>query len=146
MKYKISSVLLGVVLFSGLFICSTVHGEFYEYKDSNGVKRFTDDAGAIPVKNREKARIYSDRFDGMSSEEKVAIIRDEEEKSDEMKKNQKKESAQHGDWLRNEEYLERQTIERRKSAERERQYEKLRQLNEENYRNRRRTCRRTYDD
>jgi predicted aspartyl protease len=75
---KISAILC-LFLFFSIMLPPTLHCEFYEYTDENGVKCFTDDSGRIPEKRSKKVRVHKERLDGLSAEEKEAQLKAEQE-------------------------------------------------------------------
>lgn len=75
------SVILSLLLFFSIMQPPTLHCEFYEYTDENGVKCFTDDSGRIPEKRSKKVRVHKERLDGLSAEEKEAQLKAEQEEN-----------------------------------------------------------------
>ena len=118
--FQITTTFLGIFL----AILTSAHGEFYEYRDKNGVKCYTDDPAIIPDQKRVKARIHAEKYDGMSVEEKEEMLKEEEKRLKEIKENQKEHSSKHEMWLRKTEYEERERRRMVERAESENRYKK----------------------
>lgn len=62
----------GVPVVAICLICAVPSwGEFYRYRDANGVLRFTDNIAEVPENQRPKVKQYGEATDGMTPEEKA---------------------------------------------------------------------------
>lgn len=69
--------------FALLFFTSESRSEFYKYVNKDGVLCFTDDKSRIPPESIDNLKIYKERYDHLSDEERLIMLeqdRKEEEK------------------------------------------------------------------
>ena len=52
---KTLQLMIGLLV---ILIAGTVGAEYYKYRDANGVLRFTDNLGEVPIDQREKVKAY----------------------------------------------------------------------------------------
>lgn len=87
----------------------SVYCKFYEYRDENGVRRFTDNPDSVPDQSKNKVVEHRDRYDYMTEEEKAEALQKREDEISERRLKIKEDVRR---------YLK--TVERREAAERER--------------------------
>ena len=112
----------GMVLtfFIGIFFCSPLElrSEFYRYTDEEGNNYFVDDKSKIPLKHRDHIKVYEEKYDHLSEEER-AIHQEREQKTLEEQRREQERVQKEVDKL-NEEWersLEEEREERRRASE-----------------------------
>ncbi len=94
---KRMALVLSMFFFVTTLFPTLTYSEFYEYTDEHGVKCFTDDQGRIPEKKVKKLRVHKERFDGLSDEEKEALLKAEKDDIAQMRVKQEEDMKQRAD-------------------------------------------------
>ena len=117
LKQRISLVLfISISLFAPLELRS----EYYKYTDEEGNIYFVDDKSKIPLKYWDRIKIYEEKYDHLSEEEKAIQLEREQIEQEEQRKEQ--ERLQEDTDRLNEEWKRQLEEERLKRADLRRRY------------------------
>ena len=78
LKYGLPLIALLGLLISG---SPNLRAEFYKYVDDEGRIFYVDDISRIPEKYRDQMRVYTEKYDGLSDEERSRALQRENEQS-----------------------------------------------------------------
>ena len=109
---------LFLFIYVSLFSPLELRSEFYKYTDEEGNAYFVDDKSKIPLKYRDQIKVYEEKYDHLSEEEK-AIQLEREQKEQEERRREQQRLQEEADRL-NEEWkrqLEEEQEARRKESE-----------------------------
>jgi predicted aspartyl protease len=117
-KQKLNRTVLFVLLILWPWLPSTLYAEFYKYIGEDGTTHFVDDLSKIPLKYRDKTKIYKEKYDDLSQENKSLMLEKDREKAEERQKEQ----AAQEKYLKHLEMIEKKQSEQ---AEKERYKQRL---------------------
>ena len=109
---------LFLFIYISLFSPSELRSEFYKYTDEEGNAYFVDDKSKIPLKYRDQIKVYQEKYDHLSEEEKaIQMEREQHEKEERLREQERiQEEADrlNEEWMRQ---LEEEKEERRNQTE-----------------------------
>ena len=109
---------LFLFIYVSLFLPLELRSEFYKYTDEEGNAYFVDDKSKIPLKYRDKVKVYEEKYDHLSDEEKAIQMereqKEQEERLREQERWQEETDRLNEEWKR---HLEEEQETRRNQAE-----------------------------
>ncbi len=87
-KQKLNLTLLFVLLFLLPLFTNRSYAEFYKYIAEDGTPHFVDDISKIPLKYRDNATVFKEKYDDLPPEKKSSMLEKDRKKAEEMRKTQ----------------------------------------------------------
>ncbi len=114
---KKTGVIVCACFLVSLVLPHPLFSEFYEYTNEKGVKCFTDDPSRIPASRSKKVRVHKEQTDGLSEEEKAALLKSEQEELTRAKVRQEEDMKQREEKQKTEEDKKQAELEKQKKAD-----------------------------
>lgn len=118
LKYIIIQLLFFLLL---VWLPSVVHAEFYKYVDNQGRIFYVDDLGKVPEEYLDQIRVYREKYDNLSDQERQQALQKEQEQQQQIEAQQQlqiKEQIQELQEAEADEQKRREEESRKKNAER----------------------------
>jgi Aspartyl protease len=81
---------LFLFIYISMFLPLELRAEFYKYTDEEGNVYFVDDKSKIPLKYRDQIKVYEEKYDHLSEEEKAVQLEKEQKEQEERRREQER--------------------------------------------------------
>lgn len=86
--------ILSVILLAAFLFPLKLHAEFYQYVDKDGGLHFVDDKSGVPLEYRKDLKIYNEKYDHLSKEERKIMLEKDKRKEEQIHKLRKAEQRE----------------------------------------------------